>query len=895
MFSFLLIISHSYYYEHQNDAHVAGLTRRKTSVDDYGRPSIRLPSDKTWYQFGSPGLKARGQQDESYQIDDLVSRIDDLKRIKLSISNELRLIEREKNKLLKEKTALMSKNDKLLTQINKSRVQLKQLELDISAGRNRKFEKTCDIGCVSPIVFNPLKSEGVEAFTGLSDDHYNGSWKNSSLRETNYPFDFSLCPLTKEFKFHLRSREPDDQYSKRPDDQRYKIDLNVVEDILRNHRQHTADVSDACLVVTVSEFGLNLDLDSRKNNLIIDIADSDSANGTSRSGASRAVLASTRYPNGSYRSQLDIILPSIWQSPLDYDTTVGSIPSQSPIDRKYLASYFGDGSPELHSLEETLQIIHRNSIDDLFLFIYDCGMHSNLQCYEDKEKMIEASTYLIILPAGTSSVSQNTNDLIYLALSRGTIPVIIGKERTRLPFDEVIDWRRAALLINTARLPEIHFILRSISPTDLYKMKYHGRRIFENYLATAKQILDTTISIISLERFNYPPPPIEDVKTTIYLSDNEQIFDTNCTSAACQEAATDSSLNGLMVAEIFGPREKQVASQSYRRNFSLALSLTYDLWNNPMYNALQLFPSYPVDPPAPSEYKFLSANQGYRPIGGGLGGSGIEFSRAIGGDYPNEQFTIVLLTYERKTILMKTLERLKGLAYLNKILVVWNNPNHPPQSNLVWPDVGVPILVVKVDRNSLNNRFLPYDAIETDAILSLDDDSPLRQDEIVLAFRIWRQSRDRIVGFPGRYHSWDSSQNSWMYNSNHSCELSMVLTGGAFYHKYYSYIYSYSMPETIRAIVDKFMNCEDIAMNFLVAHLSRQPPIKVTSRWTFHCAGCQSSLSEDDSHFRERHECLNTFASIYGYMPLLSTQHRSDSILFKTRLPHDKQKCFRYV
>lgn len=244
---------------------------------------------------------------------------------------------------------------------------------------------------------------------------------------------------------------------------------------------------------------------------------------------------------------------------------------------------------------------------------------------------------------------------------------------------------------------------------------------------------------------------------------------------------------------------------------------------------------------------------------------------------------------------MKTLERLKGLAYLNKILVVWNGIKQEPPPDLVWPDVGVPIEVVKVNRNSLNNRFLPYDSIETDAILSLDDDSPLRADEIVFAFRVWRGSRDRIVGFPGRFHAWNSAQRAWMYNSNHTCELSMVLTGGAFFHRYYSYIYTYKMPQTIRSIVDKLMNCEDIAMNFLVAHLTRKPPIKVTSRWTFHCPGCPSSLSEDDSHFRERHECLNTFASIYGYMPLMTTQHRSDSVLFKTRLPHDKQKCFRFV
>lgn len=41
------------------------------------------------------------------------------------------------------------------------------------------------------------------------------------------------------------------------------------------------------------------------------------------------------------------------------------------------------------------------------------------------------------------------------------------------------------------------------------------------------------------------------------------------------------------------------------------------------------------------------------------------------------------------------------------------------------------------------------------------------------------------------------------------------------------------MPQEIRDKVDEYMNCEDISMNFLVAHITRKPPIKVTSRWTF--------------------------------------------------------------
>lgn len=878
----------------ENNSHIAGLTRRKTS--EYAH---QLKDSKTKDKWLYEKVLSFTDDQRNDHIISLISRIEDLKRIKLSLNNELRLMEQDKARILKEKAGLINRNDKLLAQINKSKIQLKQLELDISANRKQKFEQNCDVDRVAPIIFNPMKSVAIENYLMPNQigNHNLGHISISIMQSpTSYAFDYSLCPLTSHFKFTIANSETSDYII----DRKAKTDSNLIKEFFQYHQQFTKDYRGACLTVSLLQSNRKLTLES-KNNLIINLLSSDKNNAISQDILSNAAIAAPSFIRGSFRDHIDLIVPSIWQSPDNYHLIIGSISPHSPIERKYLASYFGQtvgnnttatNADGLSSLEKTLQVIHRNSIDDLFLFIYDCSPDTNEPCYESREKMIEMSLFLIILPSESHDIDENMNDLLYLALSRGSIPVIIGKERIRLPFDDVLDWHRATIILPTARLPELHLILRSINPADLYQMKYHGRRIFENYLATAKQIIDTIISVMSLQRFNYPPRPIQDTRTEVYYSN--LILDTNCTSSACLEAKSD-SMNNLLSNEIFGPRERPFASQHFRRNFSLTLNSNYDLWNQPLFSPFYMFPSHPDDPVPPSEYKFLSSDQGYRPIGDGLGGSGGEFSRALGGDYPNEQFTIVLLTYERKTMLMKTLERLKGLAYLNKILVIWSGVHQQPGSDMIWPDVGVPIVVVKVDRNSLNNRFLPFDAIETDAIFSMDDDSPLRPDEIVFAFRVWRESRDRIVGFPGRYHAWDSIQNTWMYNSNHSCELSMVLTGGAFFHKYYSYLYSYFMPESIRSIVDRFMNCEDIAMNFLVAHLTRKPPIKVTSRWTFHCANCASSLSEDDSHFRERHECLNIFASIYGYMPLLSTQHRSDSILFKTRLPNDKQKCFKFV
>ena len=61
---------------------------------------------------------------------------------------------------------------------------------------------------------------------------------------------------------------------------------------------------------------------------------------------------------------------------------------------------------------------------------------------------------------------------------------------------------------------------------------------------------------------------------------------------------------------------------------------------------------------------------------------------------------------------------------------------------LVFSDSSVCCQVVRTAKNSLNNRFMPYDAIETEAILSIDDDAHLRHDEILFGFRYCTQVYD---------------------------------------------------------------------------------------------------------------------------------------------------------
>ena len=46
--------------------------------------------------------------------------------------------------------------------------------------------------------------------------------------------------------------------------------------------------------------------------------------------------------------------------------------------------------------------------------------------------------------------------------------------------------------------------------------------------------------------------------------------------------------------------------------------------------------------------------------------------------------------------------------------------------------------------------------------------------------------------------------------------------------QYWNYRYTNSLPGNVKEWVDENMNCEDIAMNFLVANTTGKAPIKVT-------------------------------------------------------------------
>ncbi|CAM9710521.1 unnamed protein product [Lampetra planeri] len=856
--------------------------------------------------------------------------VEDLCRIRESVSEELLQLEARRQELNGEIAKLGARLEVARRGVEGAKQELQQLKNTISQTERSYREMLAQN---QPKLSLPIRL--------LPDDSDPMLPLPKSAQQCRFYscFDFSRCPLTSGFPVYLYPSEG------LLGDALDPLVRQAVQSALRASVYATQDPKVACLyVVLVGDVQDGSALPSAelerhlhalphwrsdgRNHLLLSLSRRESATRNLLDGVStgRAMLAQPVFAEAQYRPGFDVVMPPLVNAMAEPNFL--QLPPQVPAKRKYLLSFQGEselsvsrgrvgeeggegeeaGGGEGRKID--LYDIHIVSVlkaivaggQESVLVDLTCdgpaagggggsptggGSPSEWALCGDHTSRIEVlrrSTFSLVVAAGDPrlSASQLASTRVYEALEAGAVPVVLGGDRARLPFAETIRWERAAVLLPKARVTELHFLLRSVPDNDLLAMRRQGRFLWETYLASAESALGAALATVRA-RAHIPPAPVPEEPSPEIPHRSARV-------------PTDGLNPPSEMGDLeLGPAENEppYASERYKRNYTLVMLDADRSWNSPP-GPFYLFPFTPLDPVLPSEAQFLGSGAGFRPIGGGAGGTGKEFQEALGGNLPREQFTVVMLTYEREEVLMDSVRRLNGLPYLNKVVVVWNAPKLPSEE-LVWPDIGVPVTVVKTKKNSLNNRFLPYDAIETEAILSIDDDAHLRHDEIMFGFRVWREARDRIVGFPGRYHAWDSLHQSWLYNSNYSCELSMVLTGAAFFHKYYAYLYSYVMPQAIRDMVDEYINCEDIAMNFLVSHITRKPPIKVTSRWTFRCPGCPQALSHDESHFHERHRCINFFVKVYGYMPLLYTQFRADSVLFKTRLPHDKTKCFKFI
>ncbi|KAL6033929.1 hypothetical protein STEG23_007204 [Scotinomys teguina] len=375
----------------------------------------------------------------------------------------------------------------------------------------------------------------------------------------------------------------------------------------------------------------------------------------------------------------------------------------------------------------------------------------------------------------------------------GCILVLLSP-RWELPFSEVIDWTKAAIIADE-RLPlQVLAALREIPPSRILSLRQQTQFLWTAYFSSVEKVIQTTLEII----------------------------------------------------------QDRIWGASARPSL---------MWNSPP-GALLALPTFST---SLKDFPFYHLQQGSSPEG--------SFSALIWVGVSGEP-------------LLKLIQAVAGSRHCAQILILWSSEKPPPDR---WPETTVPLTVIEGHRKA-SDRFLPYSDIRTNVILSLDAHSTLSTSEVDFAFVVWQSFPERMVGFLTWNHFWDEARGGWGYSAKMANEFSMVLTTAAFYHRYYHTLFTYSLPKTLRTMADDTPTCVDVLMNFLVATVTKLPPIKVPYGRQHQEAAPLAAEGPGPVWQPLAQGCINRVAAGFGHMPLVSSRVRLDPVLFKDPVSMQRKK-----
>lgn len=246
-----------------------------------------------------------------------------------------------------------------------------------------------------------------------------------------------------------------------------------------------------------------------------------------------------------------------------------------------------------------------------------------------------------------------------------------------------------------------------------------------------------------------------------------------------------------------------------------------------------------------------------------------------------DQLTVLIngFSESRLPLLCRLAQSYSAFPCVHSVFILWGNDSTPSEilETLDLSSLGAPIYVVNQPSRSLNDRFLPREAvIATQSVLVCDDDVEIDAEALCFALRVWAQHGGRrIVGFFARSHEFELDTGSWIYTV-HPDRYSIVLTKLMIVATEYLFLYTCEAPPGVKQFVEDNRNCEDIAMNFLVADRTGAGPLLVQGNprdWgdTRNSGGggvVDAALSNREDHRKFRGGCITEFHRLWGRMPL---------------------------
>ena len=591
------------------------------------------------------------------KVESLEKHLKELENIKIKALENLIQLDAKRENLQGQITQAKNEREDIKEQAKKLHKNVEKAKKELEYTQQAKIQKV-----VTNVVYIGVPQQRAHNF---NQDNITDTIPHQKTCTVQQCFDFSKCSILNKFTFHLY----------RPLSEKLYPTYQTISSL----EEYSVDWRSSCVILVMVDLRQGIKViekylnrlpswkNSHHNHLLILLSDDGEhyCETVKQLQVKHSMLAVNRFCN-FYREGYDFLL-------INFDTLVivseNAVPLY-PLSRKYLlffaSQFLGKNRSNLIHEEYILEL---NATKDVFiktkcdkLFWDKCSStwcRCNLSPDWRKTFMGSSLFTLIIIDTKNPLFFHEIID----SFRCGSIPIFVGLI-VNLPFSDVIDWKLASVIIPLQRLRELLLFLRSMPFNDVVSLKLQGQFLYTAYFSSKRNLISTLLTNLR-SKIGLMPTGINDFVAGF--------------------------VNGNTSRQ---PEMAKVAFSSPRfvHNFSYIGKNQYSSWNR-YPGALRLYPVTPWNDPAPSTIQFLDEGKDfYMPIGDGTGGDGVAFSRSLGGDHPVEQFTILMLTYDREAILMEALQRLSGLKYLNKVIVVWNHPIDPAV-DLEWPDIGVEIEV----------------------------------------------------------------------------------------------------------------------------------------------------------------------------------------------------------
>ena len=630
--------------------------------------SLYIPPDQ-------PGIltrKALADDSPKNNVNELKFQIAELERIKVSVRNEMRELEKNRNNIIQETESHKASYYSLQSGIHKGRKELTILQNDLTNAGHKLFVATPPpaIHHTQPPPIFILSDNSQKDFhekrgqkPALQDTISKGKFV-SSCDDISSCIDFAKCPLSTNLKFYIY---PPNAYL--PGLFKYNKLLKRFTEYLQKHDSLALNPDEACLyIVMLGPFELTGKLEQKSiadilyglkhwgedgsNHVLINLMETArSLNLLDKFDPLKAIVV---HNSDYHRQNFDIFTPlvdnvftspSLWQQ----------LPQILPAHRKFLL-YFSGSEKEDNIVYNVLKTLSKHLTEPISIEL-NCNNAVSTDPLCDTEnhrfEILSQSTFAIVPMLKSTGLIR-----LKEALRCGAIPIIVMTGASLLPFQSVIDWTQGALIVPHGRLREIHFIVRNLPDVRILELRRQARFLYENYFSSLFSIL-TSVSAILTSRLSHPPPPIQGVQGKL---------------------------------KKFGPNF-ELSSPTFQYNFSV---FNYRYWNSPP-GATPMFPHTPWDGGAftGNEYSKMT-NDELRTLPPHIlqdsGITGPFFENYLLGDKPLEYFTVVMLTYKREEIVLEAVTRFNNIKFLAKVIVVWNDLEKNPYE-LNWPDISVPLEV----------------------------------------------------------------------------------------------------------------------------------------------------------------------------------------------------------